>query len=157
MTAFNDIICDNISENPLQFHGSQSLLSIVNVMKFLILLAKQQRPTKPAAATSSSSSPRPGQNPPPEQVKTCSEIEKKKDSRFTIYNHSSCALFLPPLFFLRLIFFCFRNIRCGFLIFSFTFYGVYICIFYQHVFHFSFISQLASLYNLCVHAFEVYS
>ncbi|EZA60377.1 AT-rich interactive domain-containing protein [Ooceraea biroi] len=31
------------------------------------LMAKQQRPTKPAAATSSSSSPRPGQNPPPEQ------------------------------------------------------------------------------------------
>ncbi|KOX76374.1 AT-rich interactive domain-containing protein 2 [Melipona quadrifasciata] len=56
-----------VNPKELMSPGSESLLSFVNIMKFLILLAKQQRPTKPAAATSSSSSPRPGQNPPPEQ------------------------------------------------------------------------------------------
>lgn len=101
---------------------SQSLLSFVNVIKFLILLAKQQRPTKPAAATASSSSPRPGQNPPPEQVKNVFRNWNKKKKGFTIHSHSPCALLLPPVIFFPLHFLSFsRNIRCVLFFFYFTF------------------------------------
>lgn len=49
------------------------------------LLAKQQRPSKPAVATSSSSSPRPGQNPSPEQVNTRSTKKKNYQSHNQIH------------------------------------------------------------------------
>lgn len=56
---------------------------ILTVISCSPLLAKQQRPTKPAAATSSTSSPRPGQNPPPEQVKKCIQNWKRTTTTMT--------------------------------------------------------------------------